>query len=705
MEPTFEATPEPTPDPTESNDYGPPINDNGISMMFLVEENDKSKLPLEKGYHHTIWAAGEGPVEPEVWFHEPVEYNIAVEVGTKVDKLELEGFYYRYFGTSAGTEYDEKLKIKKKTFTNVKTWKWYGFLDGTEDRSKKSSNVPNWRQKWGYHFLEAGEFHLTATPYDKNGKKGAAVDVVVDIRANAQRDPIFDEGLILEIEEWKDIQKWQLGLRGSNNKGDDFVTARKHWGLWRIGAVTYFNSWVYIVAEKWGTIFKVHKNDNSGTTDGMSLFLDVKEGIESSKGGDSKFGNGKLWHSGLRSVAFHPNGNDDEGRCYVTAMEEAPSSDSKKKKLPYIERTTNFNPIDEDAVILEFQYKNGKGLPYTYRLLFRIECPVFDHTIRQLMFGPDDHLYILMGDGSVESLLVGDAQNNDGLGKIYRIDPLDGKSLDAELEWGQYSTKGNPWDFSNDNNRPNPAVPGPLKNKKKPKFGPVPKETYAIGFRNPHTMTFTKAGDFIIGEAGRDTFEEVNVIVEGGNYGWSYYDGTYVHSQLLGSKTNALFYSSTPVENSNDECPKCNFRWPALTWGHNGFEGMGFNSIAMAGGHVVENWSPVHKHGKGKGKYFLCDFPVTGKFFYAYVPDLLTARDTATKPLSQHKPAPMYHAKFKYKGKVYATFRDVSKEMSNDYVTNAKKRVDLRMGQDSDGTLYIFSKETGKIFKVTNSEN
>ena len=325
----------------------------------------------------------------------------------------------------------------------------------------------------------------------------------------------------------------------------------------------------------------------------------------------------------------------------------------------------------------------------------------------QIIFGPDEYLYVLHGDGSVESKLVGDAQLLDGLGKIYRLDPLDGTGDVSEenvLEPGQYSVKGNPYDYDDESQRPMPAVPGGPSSAfnsdwTSATFGPVPKETYAIGFRNPHQLTFTDNGDLIVGEAGRDTYGEVNVIVSGGNYGWPYFEGTWKHTQLQIIDTNWMFYSSIPAT-PKDECSACGFRWPAVALPHIGYEAMGFNGIAMVGGHAVENDSPV---GQGGGKYFYCEFPIAGKFYYSYVDDLLASTATSLNSISDFVSAPMYKAGFIYKGVQYDSFHDVSVAMDEKYVKNSFKRVDLRIGRGNDGTLYIFSKETGKIFRVTNS--
>lgn len=50
-------------------------------------------------------------------------------------------------------------------------------------------------------------------------------------------------------------------------------------------------------------------------------------------------------------------------------------------------------------------------------------------------------------------------------------------------------------------------------------------EIYAYGFRNPWSLTFDQSGRGFIGDVGQDAFEEINLLQEGGNYGWSIKEG------------------------------------------------------------------------------------------------------------------------------------------------------------------------------------
>src|SRR5690606_6201261 len=57
-------------------------------------------------------------------------------------------------------------------------------------------------------------------------------------------------------------------------------------------------------------------------------------------------------------------------------------------------------------------------------------------------------------------------------------------------------------------------------------------EVWAYGFRNPYRFSFDMAGthQLFVGDAGQELWEEVDIVVKGGNYGWNVKEGTHCFS-------------------------------------------------------------------------------------------------------------------------------------------------------------------------------
>lgn len=131
--------------------------------------------------------------------------------------------------------------------------------------------------------------------------------------------------------------------------------------------------------------------------------------------------------------------------------------------------------------------------PSSERQLIVMDDPFRNHNGGMLAFGPDGMLYIGTGDGGSAGDPHDSGQRLDTLlGKILRVD-ADGKA--------------------------------PTDNPFAGRAGAKP-EIWAWGLRNPWRFSFDrKTGALWAGDVGQNRWEEIDVIVKGGNYGWRLFEG------------------------------------------------------------------------------------------------------------------------------------------------------------------------------------
>lgn len=192
---------------------------------------------------------------------------------------------------------------------------------------------------------------------------------------------------------------------------------------------------------------------------------------------------------GLLGLAFHP----------------------KHPNQAYVNYTT-----ETHTVIARFDADPAnQGLldPASERILLTFEQPFANHNGGQLAFGPDGYLYVATGDGGSGGDPHNNGQNLDSLlGKILRID------VDREEDGLAY------------------AIPSD-----NPFIGRGEPEIYAYGLRNPWRFSFDeKTGKLWAADVGQNSFEEINTIEKGGNYGWRIQEGTECFNPQSGCETSGL---------------------------------------------------------------------------------------------------------------------------------------------------------------------
>ncbi len=428
----------------------------------------------------------------------------------------------------------------------------------------------------------------------------------------------------------------------------------------RLNVLAHWNNRLFVGDELDGRIYEI--------TDGRTtLWFDAGAAVLASTGRALSAGLGNA-HAGLRGLAFHPDFAVN-GKFYVTLMEQRPASVDGHHYLSDV-----VDPINADSVLVEWSANPSTMVPSptSYREVFRVGIPVYDHPIKQITFRPGaravdaDHglLYVAHGDGSVLSVTVGGGMANDARGKILRIDPL-------ARGTARYTVPA-----------ANPFVGSTMM---------IP-EVYSLGHRNPHHLAFANDGTLIVAEAGRDNIDEVNVIQPGANYGWPAREGTLVHTAL-----GTLWDGVQPLPVGDESF---GYTYPAMQFLHQGVRGTGFTGQSIGGGYVVENGTALSGH------YFATDFVFSGDVF---VTPLASLKAAVTRgPAASLRMAPIAHAAVRFDHDndpatpplQLLNLRQMT-QLAPNY--DGSGRVDIRYGQGPRGELYLLSKRDRRVYLVTNS--
>lgn len=231
------------------------------------------------------------------------------------------------------------------------------------------------------------------------------------------------------------------------------------------------------------------------------------------------------------------------------------------KKFYVFYSTPSSQKSDHTGVVAEYKMSptSDEVDPAGGRVILTIEEPQSNHNGGCIQFGPDGYLYVSLGDGGGQHDKHGEFGNGQKmdtwLGKILRID--------INSNTGYSVPKDNPFVGKTD----------------------VKPEIWAYGFRNPYRFSFDKVSkQLFAGDVGQDTWEEVDIVEKGANYGWRVMEGTHCHNPATGCDVKGI---TMPIAEYNHK-----------------------EGVSVAGGYVYNGKQvPVLKN-----KYLFGDW--TGPVFY-----------------------------------------------------------------------------------------
>ena len=306
---------------------------------------------------------------------------------------------------------------------------------------------------------------------------------------------------------------------------------------------------LYLVEQK-GRILILPRDPSLNTT---KVFLDItsrKPHIENAEG--------------LLGFVFHPQYRSN-GKFYICYTQHQP----RRSIL------SEFRTLSTDSAQADIESE---------RILLEVPQPYGNNNSGSLAFGPDGHLYMGLGDGGSENDPHDNGQNlRSLLGKILRLD------VNRRTDNRAYGIpRDNP--FANVGNGIRPEI-------------------WAFGFRNPWGISFDSAtGDLYVADVGQNKWEEINIVLRGGNYGWNVYEGFHLFKPPVSRAVGSIF----PIM----EYPHSIQFADQATFPHS-------PGLCIAGGHVYRgNRLPNHQ-----GVYFYADFATGTLWGLRYMNGTITHLD------------------------------------------------------------------------------
>jgi hypothetical protein len=442
-------------------------------------------------------------------------------------------------------------------------------------------------------------------------------------------------------------------------------------------------------------------------TRALATYLDF-DGQGDKAGLFDRFFSDPGYSSGISQFQFDPDYRRN-GKFYTVHM-ESPTPGSQRpdtRTVPGLKldtwgyeptaAITTPGPILYESVLVEWTDTNlrNKTFEGSAREIMRVQLNHRIHPMGELVFHPAARrgdpewrvMYIGHGDGGSGEMRTMARPNPQRLdtvvGKILRIipDPSEHVETSTLSENGRYR-------IPNDN----PFVS---------KQG-VRKEIWAYGLRNPHRLSWAldpknpREYYLIAAVIGLRTWETIDIIRKGANYGYSQREG----NQLLqpdNVTADLPAVDKIPVQIGDTVTDEVVVpTYPVVQYGHVPTGGDGIGSGYVYTGKALPAL---------RGKYIFSDLS-TGRVWYTDFAEMLAADDGDPKTMAE-----MHEVKLWWNDQGHDSFTSITQaayqarggkdpDLPGRGTVSGSKRADARFAIDASGELFVYSKTDGVVRQV-----
>jgi hypothetical protein len=201
-------------------------------------------------------------------------------------------------------------------------------------------------------------------------------------------------------------------------------------------------------------------------------------------------------------------------------------------------------------------------------------------------------------------------------------------------------------------------------------------EIYAYGFRNAHRLSWDGDGTMFASDIGMNHIEEINIVRNGGNYGWMRREGYWENGRWRGGRLDELFVLPEAVLSGREPD---GFTYPVAIYDHDE-------------GRAVTDGFPYHgRIAALRGKFVFGDVQ-NGRVFAADLGEMRKADDGVPLTVAAVEEVQLY-VRDASGNRVGVSMRELVDQMMGASIS----RADLHISRTGDGELLLTSRQDGMI--------